>query len=123
MALEVKVGDKFAVRKDYSQGYTGRILTVAKIYKTGRFVMEGDIAPLTQWHVFSDCIMTCGGGYRRSSADPLTYDVSMKIDVQKRVDAAKRILSDHAEQLLKLARSGDNESILAEAALIQGDPL
>ena len=123
MALEVKVGDKFAVRKDYGQGYTGKILTVAKIYKTGNFVMEGDTAPLTQWRVVSDCIMTSGGGYSKVCADPLTDDVRMKMDMQKRVYAAKKVLFDYADEIQKIARSNANEAILAEAMLIQGDPL
>ena len=114
--MEVKVGDKFAVRKQYGMGYSGNILTVAKVYKNKRFVMEGDSAPLMQWSVFGDCIMAGGGS--RTVADPLTDEVRAKMLRDRAIASARNKMHEESDRLAKLARSDCYDEMISEAARI-----
>ncbi len=115
--MEVKVGDKFALRKQYGMAYTGNIMTVAKIYANGRFVMEGGSAPRQQWSARGNCIMTRSG----TVADPLTDEVKAKMLRDRAIASARNKLHGESDRLAKLARSDCYDEIIAAAALI-GEP-
>lgn len=113
----VKPGTQLAVRGHMMRGYTGEIVTIEKVYKTGEFKVVGD---KEQWSV-SDKYARKSAAYRFASiiAEPITPEIEVEVRRDGAAEKCKRFLFQEAERLDKTARSDDANAIfIAAAALV-----
>lgn len=97
-----------------------RLTKIAKIYKSGNFVLEGGTQ---QFRAFGDSAHSTGGfHYGRAIVVPATPANRAKRREAEAVRVAKAALYDQAERLQRIARSGDPAAILAAAAALTPDP-
>ena len=107
----VKVGAKIAEYHGWHSEYTGRIFTIEKVYKTGRFLVEG--SPL-QWRVRHDVAEETSG---YPQGHHLTPEVEAEMVAQAREKKARNALFRESERLAKLSRrgTGSREDAIQEA--------
>lgn len=93
-----------------------RITKIDKVYKTGRFIIDGESQ---QWRPWNDYACQTGSSYYSSTrCEPITDEVRAEMDREKRVYAARTVVREESERLEKLSR-GDSDELLAEADRIR----
>ena len=107
----VKVGAKIAEYYGWHGEYTGRIYTIAKVYKTGRFLVEGSPK---QWRVWWDRVEETSG---LTKGHHMTPEVEAEIAAQNLERKARNLLFRESERLSKLSRRGEGarEDVIQEA--------
>lgn len=113
----VNVGQEVVLRSvGFGHGAWGRVTRIAKVYKTGNFVLDGIDG---QWRALGDKAARTGEGYRynRQICRPLTGEVKAEIARDRRLASARKVVAKEAARLEKLSRTWDDE-VIAEAAAI-----
>lgn len=111
-----KVGAKLITYSSRTWGgeIYGPVVTIAKVFKNGNFKIEGRGE---QYRSFSDHGRRAGGDSfgRGPSYKPLTPEVEAAAAHEKIVSRAKAIVGAEGDRLIKLARSQEDDEILAAA--------
>lgn len=94
-------------------GY-GPTSKIDKVYKTGRFTLEGSNK---QYTPFATGARESGGTYLSSRIVPLTDEVRADIEMSEKVRAARAFLFEEIDRINRLLRSSatDDAQILREA--------
>lgn len=110
-----KVGAKLITYNSSSWGVSyGPVVTIAKVFKNGNFKIEGRDE---QYRSFKDEGRRAGGdSYGRGpSYKPLTPEVEAAAARERLVDKARDVVRAEGDRLVKMARSSEEDEILAAA--------
>ena len=111
----LKPGAKFAIRNNNGYGYTCQILTVRKVYKTGKFVVEGDQGN-TQYTPGKDKTACRSAAYSFTRLDLYEGDVIAAVEASKALSEAKGALYKEIDRLSAVIRAANNRPGDADAA-------
>ena len=99
----VKVGaELIEVRSGWHGAVYGPTQKIAKVYKNGNFVVEGDDQ---QWRPWSDRAVKTGGLRSSATLHPITSELLVEKGEAEEMEIARRWVADEAERLSRLRGS------------------